>query len=71
MQDNDYFRKLGLLKPKAKEPRSRSVLESWIAKAEQEIDPTRSGRLAWLISTTICSAKLQSVLDAQGRAASL
>ncbi|NHM15291.1 hypothetical protein GMI69_01195 [Eggerthellaceae bacterium zg-887] len=67
MQDNDYLRKLDLLKPKAKEPRSRSVLDSWIAKAEQEIDLARSGRLAWLISTTICSAKLQSVLDAQGK----
>ncbi len=66
MQENDYSKRLDSLKPKDKEPRSRSVLESWIAKAEQEIDPARSGRLAWLIATTVCSAKLQSVLDAQG-----
>ncbi len=67
MQGNDLLKRLGGLKPKDKEPRSRSVLESWIAKAEQGIDPARSGRLAWLISTTVCSAKLQSVLDSQGR----
>ncbi|WP_165062043.1 nucleotidyl transferase AbiEii/AbiGii toxin family protein [Adlercreutzia sp. ZJ154] len=67
MSENDFSKRLDSLKPKDKEPRSRSVLESWIAKAEQEIDPARSGRLTWLISTTICSAKLQSVLDAQGK----
>lgn len=67
MQESDFSKRLGELKPRGKEPRSRSVLESWIARAEQEIDPARSGRLAWLISTTVCSAKLQSVLDSQGR----
>ncbi|NHM14736.1 nucleotidyl transferase AbiEii/AbiGii toxin family protein [Xiamenia xianingshaonis] len=66
MQGSDFSKRLGDLKPKNKEPRSRSVLETWIARAEQEIDPARSGRLAWLISTTVCAAKLQSVLDAQG-----
>lgn len=66
MQESDLSKRLGGLKPRGKEPKSRSVLESWIARTEQEIDPARSGRLAWLISTTVCSAKLQSVLDAQG-----
>lgn len=66
MRENDLSEKLSELKPKGKEPRSRSVLESWIAKAEGEIDPSRSGRLAWLISTTVCAAKLQSVLGSQG-----
>lgn len=64
--DNDLARRLAAVKPHDKEPRTRSVLDSWIAKAESEIDPARSGRLAWLVSTTIAAAKLQSVLDADG-----
>lgn len=66
MPDDRFADKLSELKPKDKAPRSKSVLDSWIAKAEGEIDPLRSGRLAWLISTTVCAAKLQSVLDSQG-----
>lgn len=64
--DNELAHSLSMLKPHDKEPRTRSVLDSWIAKAESEIDSERSGRLAWLVSTTIAAAKLQSVLDAEG-----
>lgn len=63
---NELAHDLATLKPHDKEPKTRNVLDSWIAKAEGEIDPARSGRLAWLVSTTIAAAKLQSVLDADG-----
>ena len=64
--ENELVCGLAGMSPHAKEPKTRSVLESWISKAESEIDPSRSGRLAWLISTTIAAAKLQEVLDANG-----
>jgi hypothetical protein len=51
------------LKPKDKEPNSVRVLDSWIAHAEQSIGNPESGRLSWLIATTIVSAKLQQVVD--------
>ncbi len=54
MKEDSLSERLGKLKPKDKEPRSRSVLDSWIAKAEQELDPTRSGRLAGL-SPQLCA----------------
>lgn len=57
---------LGEMKPKDKAPRNRSVLDSWISKAEQNIDSNNPGRLAWLVSTTISAAKLQSVLGQNG-----
>lgn len=67
VRHTDYSEGLARLKPKAKEPNSRGVLDSWIAKAEIELNDWGSGRLSWIISTTICAAKLQSVLDSQGR----
>lgn len=63
---NEFTHNLATLKSHDKEPKTRSVLDSWIAKAESEVDPARSGRLSWLVSTTIAAAKLQSVLDVNG-----
>lgn len=63
---NELAHNLAALKPHDKMPKTRSVLDSWIAKAESEIDSARSGRLSWLISTTIAAAKLQNVLDSDG-----
>ena len=57
---------LGALKPKGKEPRSRSVLESWISHAEAAVDPARQGRLSWLIASTVAVAALQRVVDESG-----
>ncbi len=64
---DDIASSLGLAKPKNKEPRNRSVLDSWIACLETEINPSRSGRLAWLIASTVVTAKLQSVIDLDGK----
>lgn len=57
---------LDSLKPKGKEPRSRSVLDSWIAHAEAAIDSARQGRLSWLIASTVAVAALQRVVDESG-----
>lgn len=54
------------LKPKDKEPRNRSVLDSWIAHAEAAIDPERQGRLSWLVASTVAVAALQRVVDESG-----
>ena len=58
--------KMASLKPKGKEPRSIRVLDSWIAHAENELSIGQSGRLAWLIASTVVAAKLQQVIDCAG-----
>ena len=55
------------LKDKAKEPNSVRVLNSWIDRAEQEVGGERSGRIAWLVATTVVVAKLQQVIDGSGK----
>jgi hypothetical protein len=54
------------LTPKGKDPHSVSVLDKWIALAENEMGLGQSGRLAWLIASTVVTAKLQQVLDDAG-----
>lgn len=63
---NEIVDELGKLKPKDKEPRNRSVLDSWIAHAEAVIDPRQQGRISWLIASTVVSAALQRVVDKTG-----
>lgn len=66
MTENNLVESLGALKPKDKEPRNRSVLDSWIAHAEAAIDPERQGRVSWLIASTVAAAALQRVVDESG-----
>lgn len=58
---------LASLSDKNKEPNSIRVLNSWIDHAEQAIGGERSGRIAWLVATTVVTAKLQQVLDNNGQ----
>ncbi len=51
------------LKPKEKVPNSASNLEKWIIQAESKIQGCSAGRLAWLVASTVVTAKLQQVLD--------
>lgn len=60
------IKNLDSLKPKAKEPVSASVLSKWIAQAEASLGTEKSGRLSWLIATTVVSALLQQVVDKEG-----
>ncbi len=62
----DVVRELASLKPKGKEPRSVRVLDSWIAHAENELGIGQSGRLSWLIATTVVAAKLQQAINDAG-----
>ena len=53
-------------KPKSKEPVSKRVLDSWIDKIENTIPDERSGRLAWLVASTVVTAVLQRAVDSDG-----
>ena len=67
ISENRANEMLAGLKDKAKEPNSVRVLSSWIDRAEQEIGNERTGRIAWLVASTVTAAKLQQVLDASGK----
>jgi hypothetical protein len=62
-QQADLAKELGLLKPKDKEPNSARVLDSWIAHIENSIGIEQSGRLSWLVASTVVTAMLQQVTD--------
>lgn len=57
---------LDAMRPRGKEPRSVSVLDLWIARAEADMGVGRTGRLAWLVASTVVAAKLQQVVDGGG-----
>lgn len=54
---------LKTLQRRDKEPNSARVLNSWIAQAERKAG-SESGRLGWLIASTVVTAKLQKVSQA-------
>jgi len=54
-------------KPKNKEPVNKRVLDSWIDKIENTIPDERSGRLAWLVASTVVTAALQKAVDSNGQ----
>lgn len=59
---------LRTLKPKAREPASTRVLNTWIAQAEVKIgDEAKGGRLGWLIASSVAIAAVQRAIDADGR----
>lgn len=59
---------LRTLKPKAKQPVSTKVLNTWIAQAEGKLgDDAKGGRLGWLIASSVAIAAVQRAIDADGR----
>ncbi len=59
---------LSRLAPKAKQPVSATVLNKWIAQAEGELgEEARSGRLGWLVASSVAIAAVQRALDIDGR----
>ncbi|MCL2788260.1 MAG: nucleotidyl transferase AbiEii/AbiGii toxin family protein [Micrococcales bacterium] len=69
MPDNlDLPSRLRDLKPKLKQPNSAAVLDKWIAKAEQDLELDESGRLGWLVASTVATAALQRALAVDGGA---
>lgn len=59
---------LTTLKPKAKQPASTKVLNSWIAQAEGRLgDEAKGGRLGWLVASSVAVAAVQRALDDEGR----
>jgi hypothetical protein len=56
------------LAPKAKQPNSSTVLNAWIAQAEDKLGPeARGGRLGWLVASSVAIAAVQRGVDADGR----
>lgn len=64
----DLRTRLRELKPKQKEPNSATVLNSWISKAERDLEIDEGGRLGWLVASTIVTAALQRAVTADGHA---
>ena len=59
---------LRALTPKAKEPVSAKVLNTWIAQAEGKIgDEAKGGRLGWLVASSVAIAAVQRAVDVNGR----
>ena len=54
-------------KPKNKEPVSKRVLDRWIDKIENTIPDEKSGRLSWLVASTVVTATLQKALGSDGQ----
>lgn len=63
---SNFTKSLDVLKPKEKGPNSVATLSKWIDMAEKQLGNEKSGRLAWLVATTVVIAKLQQVVDLQG-----
>lgn len=59
---------LRALTPKAKQPVSAKVLNTWIAQAEGKLgDEAKGGRLGWLVASSVAIAAVQRALDVIGR----
>jgi len=65
-QSPDLIARLRGLRPKEKQPNSATVLNNWIAKAERDLEIDDSGRLGWLVASTVVTAALQRAVAADG-----
>lgn len=60
--------RMATLKAKDKEPNSGRVLDTWLAKAENQLGAdTSAGRLGWLIASCVSVAAVQRAVDNDGR----
>lgn len=59
---------LRALTPKAKQPASAGILNTWIAQAERTLgNEIGGGRLGWLVASSVAVAAVQRAVDADGR----
>ncbi len=65
-QGNIVAAKMSAMKERGKEPRTAGVLDSWIDHAESSFGVASSGRVRWLIASTVITAMLQRVTDSEG-----
>ena len=49
------------MKPRGKRPRNAGVLDSWIDRTEADFGIAASGRVRWLIASTVITAMLQRI----------
>ncbi|MHB8340488.1 MAG: nucleotidyl transferase AbiEii/AbiGii toxin family protein [Mycobacteriales bacterium] len=57
---------LSSLRERGKDPASRNVLNAWVNQAQEQVG-LDTGRLGWLIASTVVVAALQRAIDADGR----
>lgn len=55
------------LRPKDKQPASKSILDKWIAQAGLSLGLDEGGRLGWLVASSVAIAAVQRAIDADGR----
>jgi len=61
---------LSTLKPKAQQPVSTKVLNTWIARAEGQLgDEAKGGRLGWLVASSVAMGRRRAWETRGSRAA--
>lgn len=63
---SDPLTRLTLLGERGKEPASKSVLNAWVNQAQVQVG-LDTGRLGWLVASTVVVAALQRAIDGEGR----
>ena len=66
-EPSTYAESFEQLRPKDKQPASKSILDKWVAQAGQSLGLDASGRLGWLVASSVAIAAVQRALDADGR----
>ena len=63
---SDPLTRLTLLGERGKEPASKSILNAWVNQAQAQVG-LDTGRLGWLVASTVVVAALQRAIDEEGR----
>jgi len=58
--------RLSSLRARGKDPASKNVLNAWVNQAQPQVG-LDTGRLGWLIASTVVVAALQRAIDEDGR----
>lgn len=64
--ESDPLTRLTSLGERGKEPASKSILNAWVNQAQAQVG-LDTGRLGWLVASTVVVAALQRALDEEGR----
>ena len=64
--ESDPLTRLTSLGERGKEPASKSILNAWVNQAQAQVG-LDTGRLGWLVASTVVVAALQRAIDKEGR----
>lgn len=62
-EERNLYYLMASMNQRGKEPKSAGVLDSWIDHAEAVFGIAASGRVRWLVASTVITAMLQQVVD--------